>query len=87
MTQQARPDWNAEMDRQTKATESAQALANHWQAVADRQRHEILKLRVALVSIANMPIGECETVHAGNESCDSCCKIDAIARLALEKDT
>lgn len=45
MTTQARPDWNAEMDRQIKATESAMALVKDWQHKADEQRVEIDKLK------------------------------------------
>lgn len=38
MTTQALPDFNAELARQTKATESAQALADHYRMSADRER-------------------------------------------------
>ena len=49
MTQtQARPDWNAEMDRQIKATESAMALVRDHQATVNQQRKEIERLRGAI---------------------------------------
>ena len=38
MTTQATPDFNAMLADARKATETAQALATHWQAVADNQR-------------------------------------------------
>jgi hypothetical protein len=41
MTTQARPDYNADMADQIQRTASAQALANHWQAVADTQRAQL----------------------------------------------
>jgi hypothetical protein len=48
MTTQARPDWNAEMDRQITATESAMALAKDNEQVIIAQRAEIDKLQAAL---------------------------------------
>lgn len=51
MTQQARPDWNAEMDRQIKATESAQRLVKDHERTIQRQREEIDKLRGALKAV------------------------------------
>jgi hypothetical protein len=48
LTTQARPNWNAEMDRQIKATESAQALVNDHQATINRLRTENDKLRGAV---------------------------------------
>jgi len=51
MTQQARPDWNAEMERQIKATESAQALVKDHEKTIQRQRDEISKLRAALENV------------------------------------
>jgi hypothetical protein len=84
MTTQARPDWNAEMDRQIKATESAQALVNDHEKTIREQRQVIEQLRGALRRVADMPIGEYETVEDGDISCEQCCRIDAIARIALE---
>jgi hypothetical protein len=45
MTTQARPDWNAEMDRQIKVTESAQALVNDHEKTIREQRQVIDQLR------------------------------------------
>jgi hypothetical protein len=44
MTTQARPDWNAEMDRQIKATESAQALVDDHEKTIREQRKVIERL-------------------------------------------
>lgn len=51
MTTQARPDWNAEMDRQIKATESAQALVNDHEATIQEQRKEIVKLQIEIANL------------------------------------
>ncbi len=54
MTTQARPDWNAEMERQIKATESAMALAKDYQNTADKHRETIEKLRDVLRDIRRL---------------------------------
>jgi hypothetical protein len=48
MTTQSMPSWDAEMDRQIKATESAMALAKDNERVIIEQRAEIDKLRGAI---------------------------------------
>jgi hypothetical protein len=56
MTTQSMPSWDAEMDRQIKATESAMALAKHNEGVIIEQRAEIDKLRGAI----ERTIGACQ---------------------------
>ena len=51
MTTQARPDWNAEMDRQIKATATAQALINDHEATIRQQREEIDKLQKEIAGL------------------------------------
>ena len=92
MTQtQARPDWNAEMDRQIKATESAMALVRDHQATVYQQRKEIERLRGALGAlIVKSDNGvwhsseDCET-EKHDQDCELCQALNR-ARSALVKD-
>jgi hypothetical protein len=85
MTTQARPDWNAEMDRQIKATESAQALVNDHERTIRDQRKVIEKYRTALEKIDRHVVGACESDFGDMpEPCESCVEMREITAAALE---
>ena len=51
MTHQATPDFNAELARQAKATENAQALADQYKQSADKARESAMYLTSKLAEV------------------------------------